>query len=98
MATKIKHTIRHTVLPLLSVTVVSFGLSSAAFAALSGAPLTQERLEELCKTEEFTPRELRKLLRSDLLDEILLYTAENCPAVAALITDVATETTNPEGD
>jgi hypothetical protein len=67
-------------------------ISNGAAATGSGGTLEDE-WADMCDRDQFTRSELRAIQRRDDYVLLLNYTLDNCPAVAAVLSDVATATT-----
>lgn len=77
-----------------------FGTAVTAAAALPTQTVTADNLLELCARSHLTAWEIHALQKSGLLPDLLEFTMDQCPDVAAILSGGATATTTeavPDG-
>lgn len=81
-------------IPLASaVALASAVLASPAAASVRDQSVTDESLELLCQQSTLTQAEIDSIQKSELFVDLLEFTLEYCPEIAALLTDGATAVT-----
>lgn len=81
-------------IPLASaVALASAVLASPSAASVRDQSVTDESLELLCQQSTLTQAEIDSIQKSELFVDLLEFTLEYCPEIAALLTDGATAVT-----
>ncbi|MCB2109988.1 MAG: hypothetical protein H6895_06565 [Defluviimonas sp.] len=76
---------------------LALGLAGSAQAAINTQPFSPEDFEQICLTRQLTEQDVAKLRASPVLPQILDYTLDHCPELAALISDVSVGAIGDEG-
>lgn len=78
-----------------AVLLATLGLAGVAEAAPRLTRALQEQAEFLCERTEFSRTEIRALQKSADFPVLLDYALDQCPAVAAVLTEGATASVTP---
>ncbi|MCB2123621.1 MAG: hypothetical protein KDD81_14265, partial [Rhodobacteraceae bacterium] len=69
--------------------------ATGSAAAIRNVSMSEDFLRELCARTEFKRSELTRIQQSKYFADLLEYSLENCPAVAAVLTNGATASVLP---